>query len=210
MAVTTAFATPGCMDPTILGVTNTLTPGFSCTLGPLLFSNFQASPSGFPAPPEWTPYIGISAGFDGHMTGRVGDVVNLFFQTDFNYNTTAFRDVSFTFEVSGAPLKGIDMWIGGSGTRNVDEVVYQNSNLTGPLAELYVDQDTPSASIRIVPNTPKTVYIFKDISLEGRPGARSTMSEFSQSFDTVPEPLAMLLVGSGLLGLALLRRHRRS
>jgi len=46
----------------------------------------------------------------------------------------------------------------------------------------------------------------KDISLFGTTDIAANMSEFSQSYH-IPEPMAFLLIGTGLLGLGILGRR---
>lgn len=205
LIVPSAFADGLCTDPANIGQ-NVLTPGFNCTLGPLLFQNFSASAIGFPV--GWTPFIAIGTGIVGsNETGFTGNHANLFFQTNFNTNQFSFRDISFGFRVIG-DVTGIDGWIGGSGTRSMVESACADPDCADvTYGTLTLDQDNRIGEIIIPVST--DVWIFKNISLFGTPTVRATMSEFSQSF-TVPEPLTLVLVGSGLLGLGLLRRRIRS
>jgi hypothetical protein len=54
--------------------------------------------------------------------------------------------------------------------------------------------------------TSAPLYIFKDISF-----TNAFMSEFSNSTDTfVPEPVTVLLIGGGLLGLGLLKKFKKA
>lgn len=184
-----------------------LVPGFYCTLGPLLFQNFAASlVSPLPDGVVWSPDIFIGAGVPGNLTGYSGFDANLYFQTNFNEHPDMFRDVSFVFQVVGL-VTGVDGWLGGTGSRNYVENICVDQACNGPADPITWFLLTPTnrtASIQIAPT--QNVWINKDITVS----AGSLMSEFSQSFYTVPEPLTLVLVGSGLLGLGLLRRRIRS
>lgn len=195
MAGTSAFGAGLCTDYTSPG-TNVLTPGFSCSLGPLTFSGFSASAGGMPV----TPVIAL-----GTLTGLTGTVAVLDFDTNFDTNTLVSRDISFTFEVTG-PVNEIDGWLGGSGNRNIFENVCASANCDvpgDPFVFLYLSQAQTTGSVPF--DLSRNVWISKDISVSAGAG----LSDFSQSFHTLPEPLAMVLVGSGLLGLGALRRRLR-
>jgi hypothetical protein len=194
VAVPLAFGVPLCTD--VLG-TNVLADDFTCTLGGLTFQNFSASVG--------DAAITLNAGFGSHETGYSNGVVNLYFNTNFDNYLLPF-DVTFVYEVVGT-VTGVDGWLGGEGNRNIHERVCLTDDCSDPgdpLGTLVLDETHVTGAISVAP--PEDFWVNKDISM----AVGSGLSEFAQSYDTVPEPLAMSLVGSGLLALGLLRRRRRS
>jgi len=138
-----------------------------------------------------------------------------------------FADDEFEFAVSGG-ISEVDLAVGGSGASINEKVCSSAFSIpgvcTGTLyASLTVLSGTSPQPV-CAPNagpasgTPpecpsdsastNPVYIYKNILVNGPNG---TLSEFSQSFNptTIPEPVSMVLLGSGLLGLGLLRRRAR-
>lgn len=208
LIVPPAFAVGLCTDPANLGE-DVLTPGFSCTLGPLLFQTFSASVGGFT--PPFTPQVWLSAGVDPQSTEFADGRANLFFQTNFNrpLDWSRDRDVIFRFQVTSTmPVISVDGWLSGSGDRNIVENICRNSLCSGGIYNTLILTPVDSLGVVSVPQL-TDFWVVKDISLHGTSETPATLSEFAQSF-TVPEPLTLVLVGSGLLGLGLLRRRMRS
>ena len=200
MAVASAFGAGLCTDAANIGA-NVLTPGFSCSLGPLYFSNFTATQSGLGE----APIIWLGTGVSGNLTGFSANVANLYFNTNFNDTVSTLRIIGFSFQVSG-PVDMVDGWLGGSGNRSISEWVclQQGCSEQDAIAALNLTQanTTGSTGFELV----NGIWVSKTMTVNVGAG----LSHFSQSFHTIPEPLAMVLVGSGLLGLGLLRRRLRS
>ena len=78
-----------------------------------------------------------------------------------------------------------------------------------PLGQITVASGTPNQPVMSMPfATTSPIYIFKDIET----GANGQLSEFTQTFvpgGVTPEPVSMLLLGSGLLCFGLIRRKSR-
>lgn len=202
LVVPSAFATGLCTDN--IGE-DVLVPGFYCTLGPLLFQNFSASAGGL----GYTPHVWIGSGVTGNLTGYSDLHANIYFNNNFNDNVTIARDISFNFDVVGF-VNGVDAWTGGLGNTTFTERVADGADNTLATIILYTFAHPPAlpadhtSQTVMIPLT-RNISVDKDINISAFAGT----SHFSQSFYTIPEPLTLVLVGSGLLGLGLLRRRLR-
>ncbi|MGE5647295.1 MAG: VPLPA-CTERM sorting domain-containing protein [Acidobacteriota bacterium] len=184
--------------------------GLTIDCGGLTFSNFS---------------VLAAAGFSGAITPAVSLVTaqvvdgTVFLGWNPNLSGAAgAQDIHFYYEVSG-PTTSVDLTVGGVNATIGEKVCSSPISQSGPNQNACAP-GTEQANIQAfsAPAAPQTAtaavsgssfFVFKDIGV-AQGGA---LSSFAQGWTTagaeVPEPAAMLLIGTGFIGLGMLRRRAR-
>ncbi len=191
---------------------NSTSPNFTC--GTLTFDNFQVVSSFGGAIGRVDLYTGVSGPTYDSATGQV--------DFSLNPNLGSAQDIGLLFEVWGG-ITQVNLGVGGSDASVSELVCSAPIPTTGPGAFLcptgsFLGSVTDFSNDPAAPlfsqsfSTTSPVYIFKNIETgNGTPTGTGHLSVFTQSFEVnnVPEPISMVLLGSGLLGVGLLRRRIR-
>jgi hypothetical protein len=202
------------------GPQNVASGDFSCTLGGLTFSDFEVvAAAGNPAPEVDL----VSAKVAGTWVYLV-----------FNPNMSAppggtAQDLYLYYKVSGG-VTAVGQYTGGVNatvTEHVCDTAFDSSNLctTNELVNM-ASFSGAGTNVVVSPSFASTleIFIFKDIGVSpNSPNAGGGgLTTFAQSFNStgstggggaggeVPEPITFILMGSGLVGLSLLKRVRRA
>ena len=167
--------------------------GLTYTCGGLTFTDFNV----VGAANVQNPLVTLTGATYDADTGEV--------DLSFNPNlmSEGIQDIYLYFMVQGY-TNGADLAVGGTNASVSEKICSEPfvSNVceSGVLASLWGVSDQSRQWAWYEGTT--GIYIFKDISINN-----GELSSFTESFHAVPEPLTFVLLGSGLLGLGLLRRR---
>jgi len=189
-----------------------LAASFTCTSGNLTFSAFGYSATANPAGAV-IPASGIT------VTPQTMDANEGFqFQGGWNTGTQAasvpgFQDSVVSFTVSAGRITDLHLFFNGSqtgtGSASVVETYCLNHAIAGcPMGSsgsISVTNPPPvfNAVVFFAPVT--SVSVSKEINVNSGTNGTASISQVINTFSS-PEPLSFLLLGSGLLGLGLLRK----
>ena len=184
-----------------------------CVLDDKLFSNFTYSGSGsggaVPLPASGVTVTAFNTPlFPGFQ-----------FQAPWSVGPGQTLDSLLQYDVKvlsgGHAITDIHASMGGFG-HVPDGIVFVAENISGTFTGNLLLYDTvagtvSSQTILVDPSTMGPIHVIKDISVNGNNGFASVsqvINRFSEG--GVPEPLTLLLMGSGLLGLGALRWRKKS
>jgi PEP-CTERM motif len=182
--------------------------GFSCTIGSLTFSNFSYSSGAFGGATA-IPAGGVN------VTPQTGAEAGFMFTAPWVASASQGVDseISYTVTASGVSITDLLLSMAGFGFTDGGDVSVAETAPTPPLSLLVFDNATgmvasDSATFLGV----SSLTVTKDIAVVGGGSGTGHLSVVFNEFSTssVPEPASMLLLGSGLIGLAGFVRRRRT
>jgi hypothetical protein len=216
--VSTASAAPVCVDGASMASYQALGSG-GCTYGNVLFSNFTYGSTGhgtgvavantnvfltLVGAGSYNPGPSIVFTSSGWVVPSASPTTRSLVDSSIGFTVTAL-DGSALIEDAGLILSSYSA--SGSGFVDITETV-----TPGPTSlQLQVDSGGPFASHTTFAPT-SVVTVLKDVLLAVPASADPTsgsvqLGSFEEDFSQAPEPVAALVVGSGLVAIGLLRRR---
>jgi hypothetical protein len=200
-----AFATPTACAPDTLA--NYLVLPGGCTINSVLFNQWSyASASVLASSIEVTPIT--TPGDEGFNFNSLWVVTNT------TPGVTLSEDSTIGFTASGASFTDLSLSmpadsVSGSGVADVTESYCFNHAVAGcplSIAPIMVINPPPNFSDVIFASPETSISVLKDIGVSTGGIGSASISQVTNQFSS-PEPVSFVLLGSGLLGLGLLRKR---